>query len=74
MNSDDKRYLKQLIETIDRFSAENIHDKCEHPVDGEITNFLKDVENKLSEDPFDLFRFKGRLLEFWKRLIEKSIA
>lgn len=74
MQSDDKRYLRQMLSTLNSYRTSTDTPACANPIDDEVFNLLEDIEGKLTEDAFDIFRFKKPLLQLWKKLIEKSIV
>ena len=74
MQSDDKRYLGQMLATLDTYRTSVCMPTCANPIDDEVFKLLADIEGKLTEDAFDIFRFKKPLLQLWKKLIEKSIV
>ena len=74
MQSDDKRYLRQMLSTLNSYRTSTDAPACANPIDDEVFNLLDDIEGKLTEDAFDIFRFKKPLLQLWKKLIEKSIV
>ena len=74
MQSDDKRYLGQMLATLDTYRTSVCMPTCANPIDDEVFKLLADIEGKLTEDAFDIFRFKKPLLILWKKLIEKSIV
>lgn len=74
MQSDDKRYLGQMLATLDTYRTSVSMPTCANPIDDEVFKLLADIEGKLTEDAFDIFRFKKPLLQLWKKLIEKSIV
>lgn len=74
MQSDDKRYLRQMLSTLNSYRTSTDAPACANPIDDEVFNLLYDIEGKLTEDAFDIFRFKKPLLQLWKKLIEKSIV
>lgn len=74
MQSDDKRYLRQMLSTLNSYRTSTDTPACGNPIDDEVFNLLEDIEGKLTEDAFDIFRFKKPLLQLWKKLIEKSIV
>lgn len=74
MQSDDKRYLGQMLATLDTYRTSVSMPICANPIDDEVFKLLADIEGKLTEDAFDIFRFKKPLLQLWKKLIEKSIV
>lgn len=74
MQSDDKRFLKQMLTTIDSYRNGGANTPpCANPIDDEVFKAFADIESKLTDDAFDIFRFKKELLLLWKKLIEKSI-
>lgn len=74
MQSDDKRYLGQMLATLDTYRKSVCMPTCANPIDDEVFESLVEIESKLTEDTFDIFRFKKPLLILWKKLIEKSIV
>ena len=74
MQSDDKRYLGQMLATLDTYRTSVCMPTCANPIDDEVFESLVEIESKLTEDTFDIFRFKKPLLILWKKLIEKSIV
>lgn len=74
MQSDDKRYLRQMLTTIDSYRKCVEMPQCANPIDDDVFKLLIEIEGKLTEDAFDIFRFKKPLLLLWKKLIEKSIV
>lgn len=74
MQSDDKRYLGQMLATLKSYRTSANMPPCANPIDDEVLGSLVEIESKLTEDTFDIFRFKKPLLILWKKLIEKSIV
>lgn len=74
MQSDDKRYLGQMLATLKSYRTSTNMPLCANPIDDEVFESLVEIESKLTEDAFDIFRFKKPLLQLWKKLIEKSIV
>lgn len=74
MQSDDKRYLGQMLATLTSYRTSTNMPPCANPIDDEVFESLVEIEGKLTEDTFDIFRFKKPLLILWKKLIEKSIV
>lgn len=74
MQSDDKRYLGQMLATVGSYRKVAKMPCCANPIDDEVFNSLQEIEGKLTDDTFDIFRFKKPLLLLWKKLIEKSIV
>ena len=58
MQSDDKRYLGQMLATLDTYRTSVCMPTCANPIDDEVFKLLADIEGKLTEDAFDIFRFK----------------
>ena len=69
MQSDDKRYLGQMLATLDTYRTSVCMPTCANPIDDEVFKLLADIEGKLTEDAFDIFRFKKPLLQLWKKLL-----
>lgn len=74
MKSDDKRYLGQMLTTVASYRKSIKMPQCANPIDDEVFEKLTEIEGKLTDDTFDIFRLKKPLLLLWKKLIEKSIV
>lgn len=74
MKSDDKRYLGQMLTTVASYRKSIKMPQCANPIDDEVFEKLTEIKGKLTDDTFDIFRFKKPLLLLWKKLIEKSIV
>ena len=73
MKSDDKRFLKLVLEKIKEYKSTD-ECKCKvHPIDNDIQKQLSFIHDRITDDAFDLFRFKKELMKLWKDMLEKSI-
>lgn len=73
MKSDDKRFLKQVLDKIKAFKTANHCTSHINPIDDEVTTQFQSILDKISDDAFDIFRFKKNLMKLWKEMLEKSI-
>lgn len=73
MKSDDKRFLKQVLDKIKAFKTANHCASHINPIDDEVTTQFQSILDKISDDAFDIFRFKKNLMKLWKEMLEKSI-
>lgn len=73
MKSDDKRFLKQVLDKVEKYKTTNPCQVKANPIDDEIVAQFKAVLDKISDDAFDIFRFKKKLMKLWKEMLEKSI-
>lgn len=73
MKSDDKRFLKQVLDKVDEYKRSHSCASKNNPIDDEVITQLQTILGKISDDAFDIFRFKKNLMKLWKEMLEKSV-
>lgn len=73
MKSDDKRFLKQVLDKVVEYKRSHSCASKNNPIDDEVITQLQTILGKISDDAFDIFRFKKKLMKLWKEMLEKSV-
>ena len=73
MKSDDKRFLNLVLDKVKSYKDSNPCPITVNPIDDDVVSQFKAILDKISDDAFDIFRFKKNLMKLWKEMLEKSI-
>lgn len=73
MQSDDKRFLKLVLDKVKSYKEANPCSIKVNPIDDGVVNQFQAILDRISDDVFDIFRFKKNLMKLWKEMLEKSI-
>lgn len=73
MKSDDKRFLKQVLDKVVEYKRSHSCASKNNPIDDEVITQFQTILGKISDDAFDIFRFKKNLMKLWKEMWKNQL-